>query len=584
MSDPAIAFAVLGAVIALFVWNRLPVEVVALGSALTLFATGILTLPQVFAGFGDPTVIFIASLFVVSEGLDAAGVPAWAGQRLIALAGTDRTRLLVFTMILVALLTALISVNGAVAALLSMVVVVAIRLNHAPSQLLLPLAFAAHAGSLLALTGTPINVIASDALQDTTGERFGYFEFGLVGVPLLLGTMAIAVFFGPRLLPTRVAKSVPADLSQHASTLIQQYKLDEGAFRLHVPEGRPVTGFDLTPYVGLTIVGSQQDVIIIRADEAVAVSFAEDHGMQFLRDPITDHVAGALLTPDMGVAEVVVSPRSELVGDFVFPGMITQSGDLVILAVQRKGHDQGPAGSTLAAGDTLLVQGSWEALARNVDNDPGVLTVDSLESVRRQAVPLGRHAKQAIGVLVGMVLLLAFGVTAPAVVGLLAAGAMILLKVLTMEQAYRGISWTTVIIVGGMLPLSTALQVTGAADQMANALVDVVGGFGPRALLLGLFVMTAVLGQLISNTATALIIIPIALSAAVELDVSAQPVLMSVTVAAAAAFLTPVATPANMMVMGPGGYEFGDYWKLGLPMLLWFMVVSVLVVPIFWSF
>ncbi|MGD9958255.1 SLC13 family permease [Nocardioides sp.] len=583
MSDPAIAFTVLGAVIALFVWNRLPVEVVALGSAIALFATGILDLQQVFAGFGDPTVIFIASLFVVSEGLDAAGVPAWAGQRLIELAGTDRTRLLVFTMVMVALLTALISVNGAVAALLSMVVVVAIRLNHAPSQLLLPLAFAAHAGSMLALTGTPINVIASDALSDATGQTFGYFEFALVGVPLLIGTMLIAVFLGPRLLPNRTARTVPTDLSQHARTLIKQYQLDEGAFRLSVPPGStPPT--DLAGYPGLTIVGRQPDALVIRADPEVALRFAEEHGFAFLTEPVAEHVAGALMTPDMGVAEVVVSPRSELVGQHVFPGMVTPSGDLVILAVQRKGHDTGPSGSTLAAGDTLLVQGSWEALSRNVDHDPGVLAVDSLETVRRQAVPLGRKAKPAIAVLVGMVLMLALGVTAPAVVGILAAGAMILLRVLSVEQAYRGISWTTVIIVGAMLPLSVALQETGAADTMANGLVNVVGDAGPYALLLGLFVMTATLGQLISNTATALIVIPIGISAAAELDVSVQPVLMAVSVAAAAAFLTPVATPANMMVMGPGGYQFGDYWKFGLPMLLWFGVVSVLVVPIFWSF
>lgn len=523
MSDATVAFIVLGAVVVLFVWNRIPVELVALGSAVALYATGILDLPQVFAGFGDPTVIFIASLFVVSEGLDAAGVPAWAGQRLIALAGTGKTRLLVLTMLLVALLTALISVNGAVAALLSMVVVVAIRLNHAPSQLLLPLAFAAHAGSMLALTGTPINVIVSDAAVDAGGDAFGYFEFALVGVPLLLGTMAIALLLGPRLLPERTGRNVPADLSEHASTLIQQYQLD-------------------------------------------------------------DHVAGALMTPDMGVAEVVVSPRSDLVGDVVFPGMVTESGDLVILAVQRKGYSQGPSETQLAVGDTLLVQGSWAALARNVDEDPGVLAVDPIETVRRQAVPLGRHAKQAIAVLVAMVVMLATGFTAPAIVGVVAAGAMVLLRVISVDQAYRGISWTTVIIVGGMLPLSTALQQTGAADILANGLVEVVGDSGPRALLLGIFLLTAVLGQLISNTATALIVIPIALSAGADLGVSSQPVLMCVTVAAAAAFLTPVATPANMMVMGPGGYRFGDYWKLGLPMLLWFLVVAVLLVPVFWAF
>jgi di/tricarboxylate transporter len=170
------------------------------------------------------------------------------------------------------------------------------------------------------------------------------------------------------------------------------------------------------------------------------------------------------------------------------------------------------------------------------------------------------------------------------VAGLLAAGAMVLLRVLTMEQAYRGISWTTVILVGGMIPLSTAIQESGAAAQLADGLVDIVGDHGPYALLLGLFVLTAVFGQLISNMATALIVIPIAITAATELGISPRPVLMSVTVAAAASFLTPVATPANLMVMGPGGYRFGDYWKLGLPMLAWFLVVSVFLVPQFWSF
>ena len=204
--------------------------------------------------------------------------------------------------------------------------------------------------------------------------------------------------------------------------------------------------------------------------------------------------------------------------------------------------------------------------------------------MRRQAVPLGPGAKRALAVLGGMVILLATGAVPPAVAGLLAACAVVLLGVLSVEQAYRGISWTTVILVGGMISLSTAMVETGAAaDLGGRARADVVGDAGPYALLLGLFVLTATLGQLISNMATALIVIPVAVSAAAEMDVSAKPVLMAVAVSAAAAFLTPVATPANLMVMGPGGYRFGDYWKLGLPLLALFGVVAVLLVPVFWS-
>jgi di/tricarboxylate transporter len=183
-----------------------------------------------------------------------------------------------------------------------------------------------------------------------------------------------------------------------------------------------------------------------------------------------------------------------------------------------------------------------------------------------------------------MVILLASGAVPPAVAGLLAAGALVVSGVLSIERAYRGIAWTTVILVAGLIPLSTAMSESGAAGRLADGLVDVVGDAGPRVLLLGLVVLVFVLGQLISNMATALIVIPIAISAAGELDVSPKPLLVGVTVAAAAAFLTPVATPANLMVMEPGGYRFGDYWKLGLPLLALFGVVAVLLVPVFWSF
>jgi len=213
-----------------------------------------------------------------------------------------------------------------------------------------------------------------------------------------------------------------------------------------------------------------------------------------------------------------------------------------------------------------------------------VLVVDSPEVVRRQAVPMGAGAKQAIGVLAAMVVLLATGLVPPVIVGLVAACAMVLLHVLRVEQAYRAINWTTVILVGAMTPLSTAMAETGAAQVMADGLVRLVGEAGPYALLAGLFWLTAILGQLISNTATALIIIPIAVAAATEIGVSPRPVLMSVAVAAAAAFLTPVATPVNLMVMGPGGYRFGDYWKLGLPLLLLFLAAATLLVPVFWPF
>jgi di/tricarboxylate transporter len=602
MSDVAISFAVLAAVVVLFVWNRFPVELVALAGALTLWASGILDLDQALSGFGDPTVAFIASLFVVSEGLDAGGLTAWAGQRLIALAGASRRRLLVLMMLLVAGLTALITVNGAVAALLPVVVVMAIRLGQLPSRLLLPLAFAAHAGSLLALTGSPVNVLVANAAADAGAGGFGFFEFALVGVPLLAGTLAVVVLLGPRLLPERTARVLPPDLSRHAHTLAEEYLLEDGLFRLRVRPGSPYVGrrratLDLGDYQPLTLVGVQAgdeggavdgavragDVLIVRGDAQTVGRLAADQQLGIRSAADADAVAAGLLTRNAGLAEVIIPPRSKLIGQAAYPGMVTESGDLVVLAVQRNGEDQGPAATPLAAGDTLLLQGSWDALDEHLD-DPDVLVVDSPELVRRQAVPLGPGAKRATAVLIGMVALLATGAVPPAVAGLLAAGAMVLLRVVTIERAYRAVNWTTVILVGAMIPLSLAMQVTGAAEQIAQALVEVVGGASPYMLLLGIFGLTAAFGQLISNTATALIIIPIAASAASELGVSVRPVLMCVAVAAVAAYLTPVATPVNLMVMAPGGYRFGDYWKLGLPLLGLSGVVAVLLVPVFWRF
>jgi di/tricarboxylate transporter len=213
-----------------------------------------------------------------------------------------------------------------------------------------------------------------------------------------------------------------------------------------------------------------------------------------------------------------------------------------------------------------------------------VLLVDDPELVRRQAVPMGPGAGRAIVILVLMILALATGVVPSAVAGLVAAGALVVTGVLTPQAVYRGINWTTVVLVAGMIPLSTAMTQTGAADVIADALVNAVRNLGPYALLAGLFVVTAAFGQLISNMATALIVIPIAIAAAADLGVDVRPVLMSVTVAASAAYLTPIATPVNLMVMNPAGYRFGDYWKLGVPLLLVTFVVAVFLVPVIWPF
>jgi di/tricarboxylate transporter len=264
--------------------------------------------------------------------------------------------------------------------------------------------------------------------------------------------------------------------------------------------------------------------------------------------------------------------------------MVTSSGIYVILAVQRKGIDVDFEPTILAPGDTLLLQGTWDSLDRGVGTEGDVLIVDTPTTIRRQALPLGPRSTSAIVILVVMVFLLATGLVIPAVAALLAAGAMVLTNVVSLQDAYRSISWTTVVLVAAMIPVSQAVEDSGAADQIANLIIDIVGGYSPYIVLLALFLLTALFGQLISNMATALIVIPIGVTAAADLGLSARPVLMCITVAAAGAFLTPVATPANLMVMSAAGYQFRDYWKLGLPLLIIFMAAAVFLVPVFWGF
>ncbi|MDY6810161.1 MAG: SLC13 family permease, partial [Actinomycetota bacterium] len=229
----------------------------------------------------------------------------------------------------------------------------------------------------------------------------------------------------------------------------------------------------------------------------------------------------------------------------------------------------------------MLVHGPWRAIDALADNQQ-VLVVGSSEQLRRQTVPLGRSAPRAAVILVAMIALLASGVVPPVVAGLIGALAMILTKVITSEQAYRAVAWPTVVLIAALIPMSAAISDSGGAELIARPIVDLVADRSAYLLLVVLFLLTAMLGQFISNAATTLIVIPIALAAAADIGVDPLPVLMLVCTAAAAAVLTPIATPANMIVMNPGGYRFGDYWRLGIVVMACWLIIAVGLVPVFW--
>lgn len=600
MSDQTITLVIMGVAVVLFVLNRLPVGLVSLGVAMSLWATGVVSVEEAVGGFGAPTVVLIAALFVVAEGLDAAGVTTWAGQVVVQQAGDDRRRLLIFIMLAVALLSALITPNGSTAALTPMVVILAVRMGIVPSKLLMPLAFAASSGALLVLTGSPVSLLISDAMDEAVGKQLGFFEVTLVGLPLLLGTILVTTLIGNSVLPDRQPAALPRDLSKLPSVLASEYLGEEDLLRVSVEPDSPLIGIPANRLIPpehlslhlLSVTGNNNlpkyaesiaigDILLLRGSFKGIESYAETYGVRVIVDSSGKPVTSGLVTKQFGVAEVLVTSRSDYIGEKVFPGQITDSGELVVLATGTDDAYRRESPHTLEAGDSILLYGRWDSLDEHT-TDPNVMLVDSPDAIRRQTIPLGQKAKPAIGVLVVMVALLTTGLLPAVMVCLGAAGAMILLNVVTVKQAHRSMDWTTLILVAGMIPLSTAIAETGVAENLAEGMVSLVGESHPRMILIGLFLVTVILGQLISNTATALVLIPIAVSVAVQMDLSPITLLMCVNVAASASLLTPVATPANTMVMGPAGYRFGDYWRLGLPVMVVYFVVGVFLVPLIW--
>src|SRR5262245_58150194 len=607
MSQATLSLVIVGVAVALFIWNRIPVEAVAIGTALMLYFTGLVDAGTLFSGFGDAVIVFIASLFVVSEGLDASGVTAWVSGMLARIAGRAYVRLLVTVLAIGAVISAVITVNGAAAALVPVTVAVARRARILPSRVLIPLAFGCSAGALLTLGGSPVNVIIDEASHETGGPGFGYFEFALVGVPLVLVTIVVAALFARRLLPERLSTTLPTDFSNYLPRIVEHWGLDRRLFRLTVGEQSAAVSVPVRVLVAehaggskstrrssadqLTLVATQTrgdriaddrhrlepgDVLVVEGDDAVIAEFADRAGCSV--DGVATRWYDNLVGRDAGLAELMIPPRSDWLGEKVFPGLSWDG--LTVLSVHRMNADVGAHVVEFSQGDTILVHGPWSAIDRLAAS--GMLIVDSAEDVRRQTVALDHSAPRALAVLAILIGLLAAGIVPPAVAGLLAALAMVLLRVVRTEQAYRAIPWQTIILIGALIPLSTSIQTIGAADEIAGPIVDLVRDRGPYLLLIVLFVLTALLGQFISNVATVLVVIPIAVAAATESGVSVQAVLMLVAVAGAASLLTPIATPANMIALNPGGYRFGDYWRLGIvTMVAWFGVAMV-VIPFCW--
>ena len=628
MSDMTVTFLILGVTMVLFIWGRWQPDLVAVGSLLALYLFGVIDVSEAFSGFANATVVLIASLFIVSEGLSRTGVTAYFGNRLIGAARGNALRLLVLSMAATAILSGFISNTGTVAALMPAVVLASWGVRKVPSAYLIPVAFAANAGGLLTLTGTPPNIVVTDALSAAGFRAFGFFEFSLIGVPLLIVGVIYMATIGHRLLPTRRSGDAPPVLDQEMDELAESYSLDGDLYRMRVRKPSPLIGSslresDLGRRFGISVLQIEphpeepnlleqalpasvrermeamtaeppalpdpdqtinyNDVLVISGTPAQAREL--EVAMQLGVLPIDDagQELGELLSQEIGIAEVLLTPRSSYVGKIVSDGAVGRTFGVVILGL-RRGDQLLPTTEPLRFGDALLVRGTWDAIGTIADEQRNFVVVGQPEEIAAQVTELNTKSWIAIGILIAMVALMVAGIVPVVIASMLAAGAMMLTGCLTRTQAYRAISWSTVILIAAMIPMAVALDKTGGAQLIADGLVDTLGALGPIPLLAGIFIVTTAFSQVISNTAAAVLMVPIALGAASGLGVSPHPLMMGLAVGASSAFLTPIGTAPNLMVMAPGGYRFTDYAKVGAPLLALFLVVSLILIPVFWPF
>ncbi len=604
--------AILAITIALFVWDKYPPDVVALMSMLALFLFGILDLSETLSGFSNPTVIMIAALFIIGEGLSRTGWTALAGRKFVKLAKKSNNKLLILITLGSGLLSGVVSNTGAVAALMPMTVSAAWTAGTMPSKLLIPMAYGSNTGGLLTLTGTPPNIIVSDTLIQNGMDGFSFFEFSLIGIPLLIVTLLYFRYIGQKLLPARESKDRPINIDSEMHKWIEDYSIGHNLYRLRIRSMSPllntrIADWDLEEKYGVSIVRLRRrhpkrfkrqskfveiplqgtkllyhDIIIVKGSTEAVDKLILNFNLVII--PNDKELKEELINLEVGMAQMVITPNSRLVGQTVAMGTYLEQTGIQLLGVSRANKPFMGNKIKIQAGDSFVVRGSW----KNIDNlktiHENLVIVGSPEAMSKDVDVLSFRSYIAMGALLLLILLLVFDVMPGSVAALICAGIVMLTGCVPIAKAYSGISWTSVVMIAAMIPMGLALQKTGLAQIAANGLVNSLGAIHPTALLAGIFLVTSLFSQAISNSATAILMAPITLYASSKLGLSVEPFLMVVAVSASTACLTPVATPTNAMVMTAGNYKFVDYFRVGAPLLLLLFIITIILVPVIWPY
>ena len=614
-----ITIAILAVAIIFFVTGKVRSDLVALCALLALLVFQILTPEEGLSGFSNSTVIMMVGLFIVGGGIFQTGLAKMISSKILKLAGKSELRLFLLVVLTTACIGAFVSNTGTVALMLPIVVSMAAIANANPSRLLMPLAFASSMGGMMTLIGTPPNLIISDTLADAGFDRLSFFTFLPVGlVCVAVGIIALLPLSKWFLTKKRKSDSA-SDSGKSLDELVNEYGLTVNLFRVRIDGSSEVAGktmgsLNLRSKYGLNILeirrqdsGVQNrfmrtvkqysspdtvleadDVLYLSGQQSQVRQFAADCGLTLLDDHSTEDSGNSLDFYDIGIAEVLLMSSSRMNNHTVREAGFRDKFNVNVLGIRRKKeyllHDL--ADVKMHEGDVLLVQGGWKDIARlsNEDEDWVVLGQPLEEAAK---VTLDYKAPIAALIMVLMVVMMVFDFipVAPVTAVLIAAVLMVITGcVRSMEAAYKTINWQTIVLFAAMMPMSLALEKTGVSSLISDTLVKSIGGFGPLALLAGIYFTTSVMTLFISNTVTALLMAPIALQSAIQIGVSPVPFMFAVSVAASMCFASPFSTPPNALVMSAGQYSFMDYVKVGGPLQLLMGIVMVMVLPLLFPF
>ncbi|HHL2702332.1 TPA: SLC13 family permease [Yersinia enterocolitica] len=596
--------------IVLFTTNKLRMDVVALLVIIAFVMSGTLSLGEATSGFSDPNVILIAALFVIGEGLVRTGVAYQVGDWLVKVAGHSETKMLALLMVTVAGLGAFMSSTGVVAIFIPVVLSVASRMKISPGRLMMPLSFAGLISGMMTLVATPPNMVVNSELLREGIKGFGFFGVTPIGLIILL--MGVGYMLVARHWLGGKPESSEKEQQWKRRTfrdLIRDYKLTGRARRLAIRHDSPLIGrsldeLHLRARYGANVVGIERwkrfrrvmvsatgsselhenDVLLIDMSDC-DVDLREFCTEQMLEPMVLRGEYFSEQARNVGMAEVSLIPDSSLLGKSLREVTFRTRYGLNVVGIRRNGKTlEGKlVYDKLQFGDILLVIGDWK-LIRQLQQKTRDFIVLNLPAEVDEVAPAISQAPHALFCLALMVAMMLTDEVPNVIAALVACLLMGQFRCIDMESAYRSIHWPSLILIIGMMPFAQALQKTGGVDLIVRGLMDVAGGMGPRVMLLCLFVLCATIGLFISNTATAVLMAPIAIAAAREMSLSPYPFAMIIGIAASAAFMTPVSSPVNTLVLGPGGYKFGDFIRIGVPFTLLVMIVSVMVVPVLFPF